>query len=53
MVSSYLKFPGLLAMIVADEDNEQEIYIELLPVLSEALKTGPKTLKVIINFHSS
>lgn len=37
---------GLLAMIVADEDNEQEIYIELLPVLSEALKTGPKTLKV-------
>ncbi|GMN37888.1 hypothetical protein TIFTF001_007190 [Ficus carica] len=37
---------ALLAMIVTDEDNEQEIYTELLPILSEALKSGPKTLKV-------
>lgn len=47
-VSSYAKFSALLAMIVTDEDNEQEIYTELLPILSEALKSGPKTLKVFV-----
>ncbi|EXC31469.1 hypothetical protein L484_003668 [Morus notabilis] len=46
-LTSNFMLERLLAMIVADEDNEQEIYIELLPVLSEALKTGPKTLKVL------
>ncbi|EXB63626.1 hypothetical protein L484_026968 [Morus notabilis] len=38
----------LLAIIIDNEDNEYEIYRELLPVLSKALKSGPKPLK-----HSS
>ncbi|EXB63625.1 hypothetical protein L484_026967 [Morus notabilis] len=35
----------LLAIIIDNEDNEYEIYRELLPVLSKALKSGPKPLK--------
>ncbi|XP_024021319.1 uncharacterized protein LOC21409599 [Morus notabilis] len=45
MVSYYLNLSGLLAIIIDNEDNEYEIYRELLPVLSKALKSGPKPLK--------
>lgn len=37
---------GLLATIVGCEDKLSEIYRELLPVLSGALKSGPTTVKV-------
>ena len=34
-------------MIIDDEDDQNEIYRESLPVLSEAIKSGPKALKVL------
>lgn len=38
---------GLLATIVGCEDKLSEIYRELLPVLSGALKSGPTTVKIL------
>ncbi|KAH0977273.1 hypothetical protein GBA52_026992 [Prunus armeniaca] len=44
---------GLLAIIICCQDKISDAYRELLPVLSEALKSGTATLKVNTKEHSA